>query len=156
MVYAPEERYLPLGKPASLDCHFSANPPLTNLRWEKDGFLFDPYNVPGVFYSRNGSLLFNRVSARPSPARGPAARAPLTRRLRRWTSRTRASTRARPTTRWAPRGPRRACACACSARPRCWRARSRCTWRASAARWRCPAPPRRSRRSRRPPSSGAG
>ncbi|KAM3959595.1 borderless [Aphomia sociella] len=61
VVYAPKERYLPFGKPASLDCHFSANPPLTNLRWEKDGFLFDPYNVPGVFYSRNGSLLFNQV-----------------------------------------------------------------------------------------------
>lgn len=61
VVYAPKERYLPYGKPASLDCHFSANPPLTNLRWEKDGFLFDPYNVPGVFYSRNGSLLFNQV-----------------------------------------------------------------------------------------------
>ncbi|XP_052754731.1 LOW QUALITY PROTEIN: protein borderless [Galleria mellonella] len=61
VVYAPQERYLPFGKPASLDCHFSANPPLTNLRWEKDGFLFDPYNVPGVFYSRNGSLLFNQV-----------------------------------------------------------------------------------------------
>ncbi|KAI5633249.1 immunoglobulin domain-containing protein [Phthorimaea operculella] len=61
VVYAPEERYLPYGKPASLDCHFNANPPLTNLRWEKDGFLFDPYNVPGVFYSRNGSLLFNQV-----------------------------------------------------------------------------------------------
>ncbi|XP_073948986.1 protein turtle-like [Choristoneura fumiferana] len=61
VVYAPRERFLSLGKPASLDCHFSANPPLTNLRWEKDGFLFDPYNVPGVFYSRNGSLLFNRV-----------------------------------------------------------------------------------------------
>ncbi|CAH0714045.1 unnamed protein product, partial [Brenthis ino] len=61
IVYSPKERYLPYGKSASLDCHFSANPPLTNLRWEKDGFLFDPYNVPGVFYSRNGSLLFNRV-----------------------------------------------------------------------------------------------
>ncbi|CAH1646879.1 unnamed protein product [Spodoptera littoralis] len=61
VVYAPKERFLPYGKPASLDCHFSANPPLTNLRWEKDGFLFDPYNVPGVFYSRNGSLLFNQV-----------------------------------------------------------------------------------------------
>ncbi|KAJ0175368.1 hypothetical protein K1T71_008527 [Dendrolimus kikuchii] len=61
VVYAPKERFLPFGKPASLDCHFSANPPLTNLRWEKDGFLFDPYNVPGVFYSRNGSLLFNQV-----------------------------------------------------------------------------------------------
>ncbi|XP_041988064.1 protein borderless [Aricia agestis] len=61
VVYSPKERYLPFGKSASLDCHFSANPPLTNLRWEKDGFLFDPYNVPGVFYSRNGSLLFNRV-----------------------------------------------------------------------------------------------
>ncbi|RVE45303.1 hypothetical protein evm_010008 [Chilo suppressalis] len=61
VVYSPAERYLPYGKPASLDCHFSANPPLTNLRWEKDGFLFDPYNVPGVFYSRNGSLLFNQV-----------------------------------------------------------------------------------------------
>ncbi|CAH2107882.1 unnamed protein product [Euphydryas editha] len=61
VVYSPKERYLPYGKSASLDCHFSANPPLTNLRWEKDGFLFDPYNVLGVFYSRNGSLLFNRV-----------------------------------------------------------------------------------------------
>ncbi|XP_013187242.2 protein borderless isoform X1 [Amyelois transitella] len=61
VVYSPSERFLALGKPASLDCHFSANPPLTNLRWEKDGFLFDPYNVPGVFYSRNGSLLFNKV-----------------------------------------------------------------------------------------------
>ncbi|XP_038215044.1 protein borderless-like [Zerene cesonia] len=61
VVYSPKERHLPYGKPASLDCHFSANPPLTNLRWEKDGFLFDPYNVPGVFYSRNGSLLFNKV-----------------------------------------------------------------------------------------------
>lgn len=61
MVFAPRERFLPHGKPASLNCHFSANPPLTNLRWEKDGFLFDPYNVPGVFYSRNGSLLFNQV-----------------------------------------------------------------------------------------------
>lgn len=62
VVYSPKEQYLPYGKPASLDCHFSANPPLTNLRWEKDGFLFDPYNVPGVFYSRNGSLLFNQVT----------------------------------------------------------------------------------------------
>ncbi|CAF4905415.1 unnamed protein product [Pieris macdunnoughi] len=61
VVYSPAERHLGYGKPASLDCHFSANPPLTNLRWEKDGFLFDPYNVPGVFYSRNGSLLFNKV-----------------------------------------------------------------------------------------------
>ncbi|XP_048480681.1 protein borderless [Plutella xylostella] len=61
VVYAPKERYLLHGRPASLDCHFSANPPLTNLRWEKDGFLFDPYNVQGVFYSRNGSLLFNEV-----------------------------------------------------------------------------------------------
>lgn len=62
IVYAPKERYLPYGKPASLDCHFSANPPLKNLRWEKDGFLFEPSNVPGVFYSRNGSLLFNQVN----------------------------------------------------------------------------------------------
>ncbi|XP_062527577.1 protein borderless [Bombyx mori] len=61
VVYSPKERHFPFGKPASLDCHFSANPPLTNLRWEKDGFLFDPYNVQGVFYSRNGSLLFNQV-----------------------------------------------------------------------------------------------
>ncbi|XP_039751277.1 protein borderless-like [Pararge aegeria] len=61
VLHSPAERLLAHGKAASLDCHFSANPPLTNLRWEKDGFLFDPYNVPGVFYSRNGSLLFNRV-----------------------------------------------------------------------------------------------
>lgn len=45
VVYAPPEVYLPFGKPAILDCHFRANPPLKNLRWEKDGFLFDPYNV---------------------------------------------------------------------------------------------------------------
>ncbi|OXU19625.1 hypothetical protein TSAR_016370 [Trichomalopsis sarcophagae] len=61
VIYAPKEVYLPYGKHALLDCHFRANPPLTNLRWEKDGFLFDPYNVQGVFYRRNGSLFFNKV-----------------------------------------------------------------------------------------------
>lgn len=45
VIYAPSEVYLPYGQPAILDCHFRSNPPLTNLRWEKDGFLFDPYNV---------------------------------------------------------------------------------------------------------------
>lgn len=45
VIYAPQEVYLPYGQPAILDCHFRSNPPLTNLRWEKDGFLFDPYNV---------------------------------------------------------------------------------------------------------------
>lgn len=45
VIYAPTEIYLPYGRPATLDCHFRSNPPLTNLRWEKDGFLFDPYNV---------------------------------------------------------------------------------------------------------------
>ncbi|XP_015601580.1 protein borderless isoform X2 [Cephus cinctus] len=61
VIYAPKEVYLPYGRSALLDCHFRANPPLTNLRWEKDGFLFDPYNVPGVFYRRNGSLYFSKV-----------------------------------------------------------------------------------------------
>ncbi|KAG7213398.1 hypothetical protein KM043_002684 [Ampulex compressa] len=61
VIYAPREVYLPYGKPALLGCHFRANPPLTNLRWEKDGFLFDPYNVQGVFYRRNGSLYFSKV-----------------------------------------------------------------------------------------------
>ncbi|XP_043580192.1 protein borderless isoform X2 [Bombus pyrosoma] len=61
VIYAPREVYLPYGKPALLDCHFRANPSLTNLRWEKDGFLFDPYNVQGVFYRRNGSLYFSKV-----------------------------------------------------------------------------------------------
>lgn len=79
MIYAPQEVYLPYGQPAILDCHFRSNPPLTNLRWEKDGFLFDPYNVQvrlpmmslnfrhecsqfqGVFYKRNGSLYFSTV-----------------------------------------------------------------------------------------------
>ncbi|XP_003486686.1 protein borderless isoform X2 [Bombus vosnesenskii] len=61
VIYAPREVYLPYGKPALLDCHFRANPHLTNLRWEKDGFLFDPYNVQGVFYRRNGSLYFSKV-----------------------------------------------------------------------------------------------
>ncbi|XP_055713087.1 protein borderless [Phlebotomus papatasi] len=61
VIYAPPEVYLPFGQQAILDCHFRANPPLTNLRWEKDGFLFDPYNVQGVFYKRNGSLFFSKV-----------------------------------------------------------------------------------------------
>ncbi|XP_023287560.1 protein borderless isoform X2 [Orussus abietinus] len=61
VIYAPREVYLPYGKSSLLDCHFRANPPLTNLRWEKDGFLFDPYNVQGVFYRRNGSLYFSKV-----------------------------------------------------------------------------------------------
>ncbi|XP_044008144.1 protein borderless isoform X2 [Aphidius gifuensis] len=61
VIYAQKEVYFPYGKQAILDCHFRANPPLTNLRWEKDGFLFDPYNVPGVFYRRNGSLYFSKV-----------------------------------------------------------------------------------------------
>ncbi|XP_058817731.1 protein borderless isoform X2 [Topomyia yanbarensis] len=61
VVYAPKEVYLPFGEPAVLDCHFRSNPPLTNLRWEKDGFLFDPYNVQGVFYKRNGSIYFEKV-----------------------------------------------------------------------------------------------
>lgn len=52
-MYAPPEVYLPFGKPAILDCHFRANPPLKNLRWEKDGFLFDPYNVQVVSSSQN-------------------------------------------------------------------------------------------------------
>ncbi|XP_017772996.1 PREDICTED: protein borderless isoform X2 [Nicrophorus vespilloides] len=61
VIYAPREIHLPYGRSAILDCHFRANPPLTNLRWEKDGFLFDPYNVQGVFYRRNGSLYFSKV-----------------------------------------------------------------------------------------------
>lgn len=61
VIYAPPEVYLPYGQPAILDCHFRSNPPLKNLRWEKDGFLFDPYNVQGVFYKRNGSLYFSKV-----------------------------------------------------------------------------------------------
>lgn len=62
VIYAPKEVYFPFGAPAILDCHFRANPPLTHLRWEKDGFLFDPYNVQGVFYKRNGSLYFTKVN----------------------------------------------------------------------------------------------
>ncbi|XP_030380497.1 protein borderless [Scaptodrosophila lebanonensis] len=61
VIYAPPEVYLPFGQPAVLDCHFRANPPLKNLRWEKDGLLFDSYNVPGVFYKMNGSLFFSKV-----------------------------------------------------------------------------------------------
>ncbi|CAH1159788.1 unnamed protein product [Phaedon cochleariae] len=61
VVYAPPEIHLPFGRPALIDCHFRANPPLTNLRWEKDGFLFDPYNIQGVFYRRNGSLFISKV-----------------------------------------------------------------------------------------------
>lgn len=61
VVYAQREVFFPYGRPAVLDCHFRANPPITNLRWEKDGFLFDPYNVQGVFFRRNGSLFFSKV-----------------------------------------------------------------------------------------------
>ncbi|CAH1124627.1 unnamed protein product [Ceutorhynchus assimilis] len=61
VVYAPPELHLAYGRPAMIDCHYRANPPLTNLRWEKDGFLFDPYNIQGVFYRRNGSLYFSKV-----------------------------------------------------------------------------------------------
>ncbi|XP_063223267.1 protein borderless [Bacillus rossius redtenbacheri] len=57
----PAEVYLPHGRPGVLECNFRANPPLLRLRWEKDGFLYDPYNVQGVFYSRNGSLYFKQV-----------------------------------------------------------------------------------------------
>ncbi|XP_050307905.1 protein borderless [Anthonomus grandis grandis] len=61
VVYAPPEIHLAYGRPAMIDCHYRANPPLTNLRWEKDGFLFDPYNIQGVFYRKNGSLYFSKV-----------------------------------------------------------------------------------------------
>ncbi|KAG5676191.1 hypothetical protein PVAND_006040 [Polypedilum vanderplanki] len=61
VIYAPREIYFAYGQQAILDCHFRSNPPLTNLRWEKDGFLFDPYNVRNVFYKRNGSLFFSEV-----------------------------------------------------------------------------------------------
>ncbi|KAK3928663.1 Protein borderless [Frankliniella fusca] len=64
VMYSPREVQLPYGRSATLDCHFRANPPLTSLRWEKDGFLFDPYNVQGVFYRRNGSLYFSKASPR--------------------------------------------------------------------------------------------
>lgn len=62
VVYAPKEMFFAYGHQAILDCHFRSNPPLTNLRWEKDGFLFDPYNVKDVFYKRNGSLFFSQVN----------------------------------------------------------------------------------------------
>lgn len=61
IVYSPPEKFFPYGRPAILDCHFRANPPLTKLRWEKDGFLFDPFNVQGVFFRKNGSLYFSKV-----------------------------------------------------------------------------------------------
>lgn len=62
IVYSPAEVYLAFGKSGTLDCHFYSNPPLTKIRWEKDGFLFDTYNVPGVYHKLNGSLYFDRVS----------------------------------------------------------------------------------------------
>ncbi|XP_026682525.1 protein borderless-like [Diaphorina citri] len=62
ILFSPREVYFSYGRPGTLDCYFKANPTLTNLRWEKDGFLFDPYNVQGVFYRRNGSLYFSKVS----------------------------------------------------------------------------------------------
>ncbi|CAG4961806.1 unnamed protein product [Parnassius apollo] len=172
VVYSPKERYLPFGKPASLDCHFSANPPLTNLRWEKDGFLFDPYNVPGVFYSMNGSLLFNRVdeshegvySCTPYNAlgsEGPSAG------VRVRVSRAPALA-LRPQPLYLARlGASLALPCAAAPQPHlapvlrwtrvrtnpCGRSRSTC--RASAPRWRCRVPPRRSHISR-PCCAGPG
>lgn len=62
IVYSPPEVFLAFGKPGTLDCNFHSNPPLTKIRWEKDGFLFDTYNVPGVYHRLNGSLYFDRVS----------------------------------------------------------------------------------------------
>ncbi|XP_059471403.1 protein borderless isoform X2 [Neocloeon triangulifer] len=61
VVNSPPEQFLTKGQPGLLDCHFRANPPLTYLKWEKDGFLYDPYNVPGVFLLHNGSLAFDNV-----------------------------------------------------------------------------------------------
>lgn len=61
VIFAPPEIHLPYGKSAVLDCHFRSNPPLTNLRWEKDGFLFDPYNVQVKYWSddrQNEKLLW--------------------------------------------------------------------------------------------------
>ncbi|XP_050432656.1 protein borderless isoform X2 [Adelges cooleyi] len=61
IVYAPAKVFLAYSKPGNLDCHFHSNPPLTKIRWEKDGFLFDTYNVHGVYHELNGSLYFNSV-----------------------------------------------------------------------------------------------
>lgn len=61
VVYAPKRVYLPYGKPGILECFYKANPEITKIRWEKDGFLFDAYNVPGVFSRKNGSLYFSKV-----------------------------------------------------------------------------------------------
>lgn len=61
VVHTDREMFLPYGKPAMLNCHFRANPPMTKVRWDKDGFLFDPPNVQGVFYNKNGSLFFEKV-----------------------------------------------------------------------------------------------
>lgn len=56
MIYAPNEVHLTFGQPAILDCNFRSNPPLTNLRWEKDNLLFDPYNVQVSFRCLNISV----------------------------------------------------------------------------------------------------
>lgn len=61
VIYAPRRVYLSFGKPGRLECYYRANPEITKIRWEKDGFLFDAYNVPGVFSRKNGSLYFNKV-----------------------------------------------------------------------------------------------
>ncbi|KAK9507378.1 hypothetical protein O3M35_007251 [Rhynocoris fuscipes] len=60
VVYTPKQVFLPFGKKGQLECQNSANPPTTKVRWEKDGFLFDPLNVPGVV-RRNGTLYFSKV-----------------------------------------------------------------------------------------------
>ncbi|KAK9870179.1 hypothetical protein WA026_006266 [Henosepilachna vigintioctopunctata] len=61
VLFAPPEIHLPFGRSAIIDCHFKGNPPVNNINWEKDGFLYDPYNIQGVFYKKNGSLLITKV-----------------------------------------------------------------------------------------------
>ncbi|XP_018336675.2 protein borderless [Agrilus planipennis] len=62
VIYTPKEVYLPHGMPGSLDCFYVANPPLIKMEWEKDGILFHPLNVPGVFSRENGSIYFSKIT----------------------------------------------------------------------------------------------
>ncbi|KAF6208589.1 hypothetical protein GE061_017047 [Apolygus lucorum] len=61
VVHTPRQVFLPIGRPGAIECTYMANPPVTRMRWEKDGFLFDPFNVPGAVSRRNGTLYFSKV-----------------------------------------------------------------------------------------------
>ncbi|BES87944.1 IG [Nesidiocoris tenuis] len=62
VVHTPEQVFLPIGRPGAIECTYIANPPVTRMRWEKDGFLFDPFNVPGAMNRKNVTSFYSKYS----------------------------------------------------------------------------------------------